>query len=181
MENLHQLLVNRRSIRRYTPQPIDSDAVRQILEAGLLSPTSKNSRAWEFIVIEDKEKLESLSQCKNMGAGPVAKATLAIVVTVDTITSEAWIEDGSIAASNMMLQAADLGIGSCWIEVRGRGTADGTPAEDFVQDLLGLPDHIMPLCIITLGYADEQRKPQNCEKLLWERVHIGGWNPAQAD
>lgn len=175
MENLHQLLVNRRSIRRYTPQPIDSEHVRMILEAALLSPTSKSSRAWEFVVIEDKQTLDSLSQCKMAGAGPVAKATLAVVVAVDTTSTEPWIEDGSIAASNMMLQAADLGIGSCWIQVRGRGTADGTPSEDFVQDLLGIPEHIIPLCIITLGYADEQRKPQDCEKLLWEKIHIGNW------
>lgn len=175
MDNLHELLVNRRSIRRYTQEPIEADHVRLIIEAALLSPTSKNLREWEFIVIDDKSVLEQLSQCKTSGAAPVAKASMAIVVTADTIISDAWVEDCSIAASNMMLQAAELGIGSCWIQVRGRGTADGTPAEDYIQDLLGIPEHINPLCIITFGHADEQRKPQDCAKLLWERVHIGAW------
>jgi nitroreductase len=79
----------------------------------------------------------------------------------------------------MMLQARDLGIGSCWIEVNGRLAADGTPAEDVVAELLGIPEQIQPLSIITFGYPDEVRQPQNVEKLLWERVHIGSFHPEQ--
>ena len=82
-------------------------------------------------------------------------------------------------ARNMMLQARDLGVGSCWIEVNGRLTADGTPAEDIVQELLGIPEHIQPLCIVTFGYPDETRQPQNCDKLLWERVRIGSFRHEQ--
>lgn len=173
METLHELLVNRRSIRRYTAEPINSETVKIILEAALLSPTGKNTRAWQFVVVDDKPLLEELSRCKTSGAGPVAAAAMAVVVSVDPTTSETWVEDGSIAAAYMMLQAKALGIGSCWIQVKGRGTADGTPAEDYVQDLLGIPEHIIPLCIVTFGHPDEQRKPQDCDKLLWERVHIG--------
>ena len=147
MESLHRLLVERRSIRRYTEQPLDPDTVKTILEAALLSPTGKNSRAWHFVVTDNKDMLEKLSECK--------------------------------AASNMMLQARDLGVGSCWIEVNGRLTADGTPAEDIVQELLGIPEHIQPLCIVTFGYPDETRQPQNCDKLLWERVHIGSFRHEQ--
>ncbi len=179
MESLHRLLVERRSIRRYTEQPLDPDTVKTILEAALLSPTGKNSRAWHFVVTDNKDMLEKLSECKAAGAGPVAKCVMAVTVCVDTTASETWVEDGSIAASNMMLQARDLGIGSCWIEVNGRLTADGTPAEDIVQELLGIPEHIQPLCIVTFGYPDETRQPQNCDKLLWERVHIGSFRHEQ--
>ena len=134
MESLHRLLVERRSIRRYTEQPLDPDTVKTILEAALLSPTGKNSRAWHFVVTDNKDMLEKLSECKAAGAGPVAKCVMAVTVCVDTTASETWVEDGSIAASNMMLQARDLGVGSCWIEVNGRLTADGTPAEVFAYD-----------------------------------------------
>lgn len=179
MTDLHQLLVERRSIRKYKPEPLDPDTVKTILSAGLLSPTGKNARAWHFVAVDDPKTLEALSRCKRAGALPVAKAPLAVVVCVDTTRSETWIEDGSIAAAYMMLQARDLGVGSCWIEVYGRRTADETPAEEVVGEILDLPDPIMPLCIVTFGIPDEDRKPQNEEKLLWERVHIGRFNPAQ--
>jgi len=171
MTDLHQLLVERRSIRKYKDEPIDPETVKTIIEAGLLSPTGKNARAWHFIAVEDKALLQQLSQCKASGALPVAKSALTICVAVDVTASETWIEDGSIAAAYMMLQARDLGVGSCWIEVNGRLAADGTPAEDVVSELLGLPEQIQPLCLVSLGMPDEERKPQNTDKLLWDHVH----------
>lgn len=173
MDNFQELLINRRSIRQYTDQDIPAGDVKKILEAALLSPTGKNSRAWHFIAVEDKETLERLSHCKGYGAGAVGRAKLAIAVCVDVTATETWVEDGTIAASNMMLQARELGLGSCWIEINGRLAEDGTPAEDMVSEILGIPEQVMPLCFVTLGYPAEERKPQNMEKLLWERVHIG--------
>lgn len=178
MTNLHDLLVNRRSIRRYKSEALNPDDVKLILEAGLLSPTGKNARAWLFVAVDDPDMLQRLSECKTTGAMPVAKASLAVVVAVDVAASETWMEDGSIAAAYMMLQARDLGIGSCWIEVNGRLSADGTPAEDVVQELLGMPEQIQPLCIVTFGIPDEERKPQNVERLLWDHVHVGKFNSA---
>ena len=115
MENLHQLLVNRRSTRRYTSESIDPENVRLILEAALLAPTSKNGRPWQFVVVEDKDMLQRLSECKPAGAAPIANASLAIVVAADPTISDPWVEDASIAAAFMQLQAEDLGLGSCWI------------------------------------------------------------------
>lgn len=177
--NLQELLINRRSIRQYTPEALNPDDVRSILEAGLLSPTGKNARAWHFIVVDNPEMLQRLATCKKMGASCVGRATMAIVVCVDVTASETWIEDGSIAGAYMMLQARDLGIGSCWVEVTGRLAADGTPAEDVVSELLDIPEQIQPLCILAMGYPNEDRKPQNTEKLLWERVHLGTFRPEQ--
>lgn len=166
-------MVNRRSVRQYTDQDIPAEDVKTILEAALLSPTGKNSRAWHFIAVDDKEMLEKLSHCKGYGASSVARAKMAVVVCVDVTATETWVEDGSIAAFAMMLQARELGLGSCWIEINGRFAEDGTPADDMVSELLGIPEQVMPLCFVTLGYPAEERKPQNLEKLLWERVHIG--------
>ncbi len=175
MENFHDLVINRRSIRRYTDQQLDPEQVKLILEAALMAPTSKNSRSWHFVLVEDKETLEKLSQCKKAGALPVKNATLAVVVTVNPEQSEAWVEDGSIAAAYMQLQATDLGLGSCWIEVAGRHAADGTPAEEIVRNELDIPEEMRVLCIATFGYKDEERKPMNTEKLLWEQVHTDKW------
>lgn len=175
MNEFHELLVNRRSIRRYTDQPIDPESVKLLLEAALLAPTSKSSRAWQFVVVEDKETLNQLSQCKEHGAGAIARAPLAIVVAVDPAATDPWIEDASVAASYIQLQAAALGLGSCWIQVRDRFGADGVPAEERVQEILGMPETLPVVCIITVGHKDETRKPVDTSKLLWEKVHLGKW------
>lgn len=179
MENFHDLLINRRSIRRYTDQPIDAEQVRLILEAALMGPSSKSVRPWQFVVVEDREMLNKLAECKDNYAVALNTAPLAVVVTADTTRSDVWVEDASIAAILMQLQAADLGLGSCWIEVRERFRPDGEPSEEYVRELLGIPEHFGVPCIITFGYKDEERRPINPEKLLWEKVHIGRWQQSQ--
>lgn len=100
MKNFHELLVNRRSIRKYTDEAISPEDVQLILEAALMAPSSKNSRPWEFITVEDKKKLELLSYCKEFGAAPIGKCSLAIVVCADPAQSEAWIEDATVASAS---------------------------------------------------------------------------------
>ncbi len=172
MNNIHDLLVSRRSIRRFKSEPIPAEDIKLILEAGLISPTSKSGRPWEFVAVDDPDMLRRLSECKASYANAVAGCQLAIVITVDSTKSEAWIEDASVAASFMMMQAQDLGLGSCWVQVRGRFAADGTPSEEYVQELLQIPEVCTPVCILALGYPDEQRKPQDLEKLKWNQVHF---------
>lgn len=179
MESLHQLLVNRHSIRRYTDEAVDPEHVRMILEAGLLAPTSKNGRPWQFVVIEDRDMLTRLADCKPAYAASIASAPLAIIVAADPSSTDTWIEDCSIAAILMQLQAEDLGLGSCWVEVHNRMAADGTPSDEVVRELVGMPDNYTPLCVISVGHKNEQRRPVDTSKLLWEKVHIGGWRPEQ--
>ncbi|MCM1356555.1 MAG: nitroreductase family protein [Staphylococcus sp.] len=170
--DFHQLLVDRRSIRRYTNEKIDPESVKLILEAGLLAPTSKSSRAWQFVVVEDETMLMRLSECKPMGATPIARCPLAIVVAVDSTATEPWIEDASVAASYMQLQAAALGLGSCWIQIRDRYAADGMPSDEYIREALGIPETCPVVCVLTFGHKDEERKPQDVGKLKWENVHI---------
>lgn len=173
--NIHDLLVKRRSIRKYTDRKLSPEAVKMILEAALLCPTSKSARAWQLVVVEDHDTLTRLADCKPAGAISVGRCPFAVVVTVDSTKSEAWIEDASVAAFAMQLQAADLGIGSCWVQVRGRNTADGATSDEHVRGVLDIPDDCPVLCIVTFGYPDEERKPQDTEKLKWENIHIDRW------
>lgn len=175
MENLHQLFLERHSIRRYTDREVSGDDVRTILEAALLAPTSKSARPWQFVVVEDKAMLERLSAFKPHGTLPVKNCAFAVVVCTDPERSDVFIEDASIAAIFMHLQAADLGIGSCWIQVRNRETADGEQSQDYIRDLLGIPGNMQVECVVTFGYSAETRRPVDPEKLLWEKVHIGSW------
>jgi nitroreductase len=175
MDNFHDMLVKRHSIRKYTDEDINPDDVKTILEAALLAPTSKNGRPWQFTVVDDKEKLEVLSHFKPMYATSVARCALAIVVSADPVKSEAWIEDASIAATFIQLQAEVLGLGSCWVQVRGRQANEEIDSSNYIKDLLNIDGTEQVLCVITIGHKAEERKPANLEKLLWERVHIGEW------
>ena len=175
MENFHELLLNRRSIRKYTDEKVAPEDVKLILEAALTSPSSKSGRSWQFVVVEDKDMLERLGQCKPNYATSIARAPPAVGVAADMTKSEAWIEDASVAASFMMLQAADLGLGTCWVEVRDRYREDGEPSEEYVREALGIPEEFGVLCILSIGHKDELRRPIDPEKLEWEKVHIGTW------
>lgn len=166
------LVQHRRSIRRFTDEALTAEQVQLILRAALMSPTSKSTRAWHFYVVDDRDMLEKLSQCKSAGAEFVKGAPLAVVVCMDTEQTDVWVEDGSIAAVTMQYQAADLGLGSCWAQVRLRGQDDGTPATDLLRFLLGYPEDQQAVCIIAFGHPAIVRKPQDEEKLKWENVHI---------
>ena len=176
MNDFHEMLLKRHSIRRYTDQDLNPDDVKTILEAALLAPSSKSARSWQFVVIEDRDMLERLSHLKPAYAASVKDARLAVVVTSDPAKSEAYIEDASVAAIFMHLQAEALGIGSCWVQIRGRMADDARSSEDYVRDLLAIPEGMNVECVMTFGYSAETRKPVDPSKLQWEKVHCGTWN-----
>jgi len=162
----------RRSHRKFTNEEIDSEAVRLILRAALMSPTSKGQRAWQFVVVDDKSDLEKLADAKDMGALFLKEAPLAIVVLGDPLQNDCWVEDGSIAAISMQYQAEDLGLGSCWVQMRGRGLSDGTTADTVIRGILDIPENYSVLCVLAIGHKADERKPQNEDRLKWENVHI---------
>ena len=172
MNNFQQLQIKRRSIRKYRSEQLSSDSVRMILEAALLSPTSKNLHSWEFIVVEEDETLRKLSECKPHSAAFVADAALAIVVAGNPLITDAWVEDASIAAINMQMQAEELGIGSCWVQVRNRLYSENISSGEYINDLLDIPMPIEVLSIITFGEKESVRTPADKNNLLWEKVHL---------
>lgn len=175
MSQLNELLKRRRSTRKYTGELLKPEEVELLLKAALMSPASKSSNPWEFIVVEDKEMLKKLAGCKKHGAALVENAALAIVVAADPLRSDVWVEDASIASILIQLQAEDLGLGSCWVQVRCRETEYGASSEEYVKDALELPQQLGVLSIIAIGHKDEFRKPIDEEKLMWEKIHIGKW------
>lgn len=174
-QEFNSLVLNRRSIRRYTDEAISADHVKLIMESALMAPTSKNSHSTRFILVDDKATLKKMSECRTMGAGPIAGAAMAIVVCGDSSKSDVWVEDCSIAASFIQLQVAALNLGSCWIQIRNRFGAENISAEEALQELLSIPEHINIECVITVGHKAEERKPLDPEKCLWENVHVEKW------
>ena len=175
MKDFQELIHKRRSIRKYTSDSLAPEQVEQILKAALLSPASKSRNPWQFIVVEDKEQLQKLVHCKPSGSKPIAECVLAVVVTADPMVSDVWIEDASITSIMMQLQAEDLNIGSCWIQVRERYREDGTSAEQYIREMFDIPLQMQVLSVITFGYKDQERPTRNDENLEWEKVHIGKW------
>ena len=173
MENFSELIKTRRSMRQFTDELLSGDEVKLLLRAGLIAPSSKGLHSYEFIVVEDKQMLTALSQCKSMCSDFLAGAPLAIVVLADPRISDVWTEDASVAATHILLQAEDLGLGACWIQLRERYDAEGTSSEDIVKSLLGIPAEMRAVCIVAVGHKGMERKPQNEDRLKWERVHIG--------
>ena len=167
MENFSDLIRNRRSMRKFTDEELTQDQVLTLLKAALMAPSSKRSNCWQFIVVDDKDTLEKLSFCKESGAAFVKDAALAIVVTADPLASDVWIEDASIASIMIQLQAEDLGLGSCWVQVRERFTAN-----EYIHELLDLPLQLQVLSVIAVGHKGMERKPFDESHLQWEKVHI---------
>ena len=172
MSNFKDLVQQRRSHRKFTTEEIDAESVKLILRAALMSPTSKGQRAWQFVVVDNPTDIEKLADAKDLGSQFLKGAPLAIVVLGDPLQNDCWIEDGSIAAIAMQYQAADLGLGSCWAQMRGRGLSDGTTADTVIQGVLDIPENFHVLCILGIGHPADERKPQNEDKLKWENVHI---------
>ncbi|MDP4277355.1 MAG: nitroreductase family protein [Bacteroidota bacterium] len=172
MDNLLDLLRNRRSTRIFKETQISPELVESLMKAALMSPSSKNSRPWQFVLVDDPDKLKQLAACKKSGSKLIGGTALSVVVIADPAVSDAWIEDASIASTLLQLEAEDLGLGSCWVQVRQRQTPDGGDAEAYVRQLLDIPETYSVLNIIGIGIKDEFHKPHDDAKLLWEKVHL---------
>lgn len=169
--NLLEMMYNRRSVRKYTGEPIPKDKIETILKAGLLSASGRRIRPWEFIAVQDKETLSSLSQCRDGAAKMLEGADCAIVVLAKEGKTDVWVEDCSIAMANMHLMADSLGIGSCWIQGRLRETACGGSTEDFVKKLLAIPEDYHLEAILSLGMPEHKPSGYTENDLLFEKVH----------
>ena len=164
------LLYSRRSIRKYTSQLIEPDKIEKLIEAALLSPSSRNREAWEFVVVTDKEALSQLSVSKPGSASMISKAPLAIVVCGNPLDSDVWVEDCSIAAIIIQLAAHDMGLGSCWVQLRGRMYDEKVTSSNYVKQTLNLPGHLEIECIISIGYPDEIKYKRDKSLLSYNKV-----------
>lgn len=172
MTGFDKLIAARRSMRKFTDEELTQEDVVALMKAALMSPTSKSTNSWQFIVVDDKETLQKLSLCKAHGAAFLANAALAVVVTADPMVSDVWIEDASVASIMIQLQAEDLGLGSCWIQIRERFTASGATAGEYVHEILDIPLQLQVLSVIAVGHKGMERKPFNEDHLQWEKIHI---------
>ncbi len=140
----------RHSCRQFTDDPLSAEERKLLLEAGDLAPSSRGRRPVRLVPVEDIGTIRKLASCRPSSTKALETATFAVIVAADPSVADTWIEDSSIATIMMQLEAEDLKLGSCWIQVRMRDSA-GTPAEDIVKEVAGLEQGLSVLSIAAFG------------------------------
>jgi nitroreductase len=141
------IIKKRRSVRRFDGNEIPHEVMEQILEAGRWAPSGANAQPWRFIVVTEKEKLQSIAECcyyKVFKSRHVGDAGAAVVICADTKAgSQTYTLDAAIAGTNMTLMATSLGIGSCWI---------GAFEEETLKKMMHIPENLKIIALIAFGY-----------------------------
>jgi nitroreductase len=164
------LIRGRRSVRSFTSAPVEKEKIDMLVEAVLRAPSSRSLCPWEFIVVTDPPTIAALSRCKPHGAGFLADAPLAMVVTADPKRCDVWIEDASVATTFIHLAAHDMGLGSCWIQVRERHHSEAITSETYIRDLLGIPGDRRVLSMVAVGYPARTPPGHPASSLQREKV-----------
>lgn len=164
-------IMTRSSVRDYTDAPVSEATIDTLLRAGMAAPTAGNKQPWKFIVINQRNLLDSLAQGNWR---PAAKAQAAIVVCGDRTNSfpgegkDYWVQDCSAATENILLAAHAVGLGAVWC-----GCYPISERVDLVTNLFGIPDSIVPLSVVMLGYPNGPQQPK--DKYKADNVHINKW------
>ena len=164
-------MLKRRSTRTFNDNPVTKEELDKILHAALLAPTSMNRKPCNFLVVERKETLQELSKSKNHGAELIANADKAIVVIADTMIADTWCEDSSIALTYMHLMAAELNLGSCWVQIHLRDK-DGMDAEEVVREIVKIDDHYRIVGILAIGHSDNIPEPHTLDDIDKNKIHF---------
>lgn len=172
MLDMLDLLMKRRTIRRYQKGvEVEKEKVDKIIKAALTSPSGKNIRPWELIVVNDMGILSKLGDSRGPASKHMGDAALGIVIVSDPSLTDIWIEDASIISTVIQITAESLGLGSGWIQIRERKDKDGLCLESSIKEILKLPDDFRVESMIAIGYPDEQKEPHDEAKLPMDKVH----------
>ena len=163
-------ILSRRSIRKYTAQPISDETIKEVLEAAMAAPSAGNEQPWHFVVIDDRRMLDEIPKFHPYSR-MLAGAPMAILVCGDLELQKYegyWVQDCSAATENLLIAAQAKGLGAVWLGVYA--------IEERVvgfRKLLGIPDHVIPFALISIGYPAEQ-KP-GADRYNSSRVRRNRW------
>ena len=167
MDERLKIIFARRSIRRYSGEPVSEDEITSLLEAGMAAPSANNRQPWHFVVVTDRETLRALAASHPYGK-MLASAGLAIAVCGDPSISDWWVQDCSAATENILVAAAGLGLGGMWLGCHGR-----PEREQAIRDTLGIPDPLAVLSLLSIGHPGESREARTQYNAA--RVHKNQW------
>ena len=171
-----EAILSRRSIRRYTPDPLPEEAIRRVLEAGMAAPSAGDERPWHFVVITDKGMLAAIPGFHSLSRF-VPNAAAAILVCADLALSkyppaDYWVQDCSAATQNILLAAHAAGLGAVWLGVHPEKTRI-----DGFRVLCGLPDTVAPFSLVSLGFPAVRKEGES--RFDPARVHRDRWTPPE--
>ena len=166
-ESMLSAIKKRRSIRRYTDQPVTDEQIRQLLEAAMAAPSADNIQPWEFVVVRDPALKGELART-HPWSDMAADAAVVFVVCANERASHHWVEDASAATENLLLAATALGLGAVWVAVYPDASR-----EAYVRRVLGIPEEMRVLCLVPVGHPAESKPPRT--KYKESKVHYERW------
>ena len=169
MDTLEAIL-SRRSIRMFTGEPVPESSVTILLEAAMSAPSANNQQPWHFVVVKDRVMLNKIPEFHPY-SDMLRQAPLAIAVCADLqaeLSEGLWIQDCSAATQNILLAAHAMGLGAVWL-----GVYPISERVTGLHQLLGLPEHIVPLSLVCVGYPAEKKYPAN--RFDSSRIHHNHW------
>lgn len=165
-----EALMTRRSIRKFTDQPVSEQDIRTILEAAMSAPSAGNAQTWQFVVITDRDTLDRITDWHPY-AKMCASAQAAILVCADLSLEKYegyWVQDCSAATMNILHAVHGLGLGAVWCGVH--------PIADRVagaKKMFGLPENVIPMSFIPIGYPDQPSG--RVDRFREDRIHHNKW------
>ena len=163
-------ILSRRSIRRYTTQSVSDEVIKELLEAAMSAPSAGNEQPWHFSVINERQILNEIPEI-HPHSGMLRDAPVAILVCGDETLQKYqgyWVQDCSAATENILIAAQAKGLGGVWLGVYP--IADRVTG---IRKLLGIPEHVIPFSLISIGYPAEQ-KPRS-DRYDASRIHHNKW------
>lgn len=168
MKDFLDVFYRRRSIRKFTEEPVSREDLITLLKAGMSGPSGMNAQPWEFVVVTEKETLTRFRKAL-MFAKMKGTAAICVLGSKRMQTNKAgdkfWVQDCSAATENILLAATAMGLGAVWIGIH--------PVHIFerqVKSILNLPDGVMPLNLIILGHPAEEKEARtqyDAKRVQW--------------
>ena len=161
-------IMDRRSVRKYTAEPVSEDAIKTILECAMLAPSAKDRRPWHFVVVDDRAVLDRICETQPFASSLRTAPVCICVCGIESDIPGYYQQDCAAATMNILTAAKELGLGTCWMVVAPRNERMAA-----VRAALGVPEDIQPFCLIALGHpAEERPRPERWDET---RVHKNKW------
>lgn len=167
---LQELIKSRRTVRRFKAQEVDRKELEELLMYSTMGPSNGNSHPVEFIVVDDKEKIEQLSEMESFATLYLKEAPCIVIVMANTEICKTWVEECSIAAAYLQLLAKEKGLATAWINVKEGTTAAKMEFEEYFRETFSLPQKYRALCLIPIGYPKGGTKDHETYDMA-EKVH----------
>lgn len=155
-----EVIDKRHSVRKYSDSPVERELLDAIVRIAQTAPSSRNTHSSSFVIVEERDTLDALSQMRDYGSGLLSGAQAAIVVLGDTSKTDLWVDNCAISATFVQLAATSMDLVSCWVHINGRpckkDEPQGKTAVEYVTELLGIKEGLVPYCCIAIGHPVEE-------------------------